>query len=128
MVSTESPAVSIAKAHVEAWSHQDWETARNLLADDVKVLVNTTQPIMAPVNTTGVDDYMKGLVYFASGVTPGSARVLASTGDQHNALIILTVEADFGGNKVTLPGARLYLIDENDKIKSEQVIFYAAEG
>jgi hypothetical protein len=26
---------------------------------------------------------------------------------------------------VTLPGARLYLLDEAEKIKSEQVIFFA---
>jgi hypothetical protein len=39
-----------------------------------------------------------------------------------------TVEADFGAGKATLPGARLYLIDENNKIKTEQVIFYAAQG
>jgi hypothetical protein len=41
---------------------------------------------------------------------------------------MVTVEADLGGGKVTLPAARLYLIDDNDLIKSEQVIFYAAEA
>jgi hypothetical protein len=39
---------------------------------------------------------------------------------------MLTVEADFGGGKATLPGARLYLLDENNKIQTEHVIFYAA--
>ena len=58
---------------------------------------------------------------------PGSLRVLASTGDERNALLMLTVQADFGAGKVTLPGARLYLLDENDKIKTEHVIFYAAQ-
>ena len=80
MVKIESPAISIAKAHVEAWSRHDWAAARDLLASDVKVAVNTTQPIMAPVNTTGVDVYMEGLIYFAKGVVPGSARVTASSG------------------------------------------------
>jgi hypothetical protein len=35
------------------------------------------------------------------------------------------VEADFGAEPVTLPAARLYLLDEDDKIKAEQVIFFA---
>ena len=29
---------------------------------------------------------------------------------------------------MTLPAARLYLLDEAGKIKAEQVIFYAAQG
>jgi hypothetical protein len=32
------------------------------------------------------------------------------------------------GQEVTLPGARLYLLDETDKIASEQVIFYLGGG
>jgi hypothetical protein len=38
------------------------------------------------------------------------------------------VTAAFGPNvpNMTLPGARLYLFDENGKIKTEQVVFYAA--
>jgi len=67
-----------------------------------------------------------GLIQFAQAVVPGSARIIASTGDDRNALIMLTVEADFGAAKVTLPGSRLYLIDDDSKIKSEHVVFYAA--
>jgi hypothetical protein len=40
---------------------------------------------------------------------------------------MLTVEADFGAGKVTLPGSRLYLLDDDSKIKSEHVVFYAAQ-
>ena len=128
MIKTESPAIKVARAHVEAWNRHDWEAARQLLAPDVKVRVTTTQPIMSPVDTTGADAYMEGLVRFAQGVTPGSARELARTGDKHNALLLLTVEADFGRGKATLPAARLYLIDSEGRIESEQVIFYAAEA
>jgi hypothetical protein len=71
---------------------------------------------------------MIGLTQFAQAVVPGSLRVIGSAGDERNALLMLTVEADFGAGKATLPGARLYLIDENNKIKTEQVIFYAAQG
>jgi len=38
---------------------------------------------------------------------------------------MLTVEADFGGGKMILPAARLYLLDDDNKIKAEQVIFFA---
>jgi hypothetical protein len=121
-----SPAVAVARAHVEAWSNHDFNTARDCLAADVTVTSTTTQPVMKAVNLAGIDDYMIGLTQFAQGVVPGSAHIIASVGDERNALLMLTVEADLGAGKATLPGARLYLLDENNKIKAEQVIFYAA--
>ena len=124
----ESPAVAIARAHVEAWVNRDFDTARRSLAPDVRVTATTTQPIPPATDLTGADDYMIGLTQFAQAVAPGSLRIVASAGDEHNALLMLTVEADFGGGKTTLPGARLYLLDENNKIKTEHVIFYAAEN
>jgi hypothetical protein len=69
---------------------------------------------------------MNGLIEFAQAVVPGSARVIASVGNEQNALLILTVEADFGAGPVTLPAARLYPLDEEDKINAEQIIFFAA--
>jgi len=123
----ESTAVAIARAHVEAWSNHDFDAARTALAPDVKVTAVTTQPVMPATDLTGAEDYMTGLVQFAQGVVPGSLRILAATGDDRNALLMLTVLADFGGGKVTLPGARLYLLDESNKIKTEHVIFYAAQ-
>lgn len=62
----------------------------------------------------------------AQAVVPGSARVIASVGNEQNALLMVTDEADFGAGPVTLPAARLYLLDEDDKIKVEQIIFFAA--
>jgi hypothetical protein len=117
----ESAAISIARAHVEAWSKQDFEKARKSLAEDVTVHVTTTQSIMKDTETVGADDYMTGLKLFAQG---------AATGDQHNALLLMTVRASFGPGapKLTLPAARLYRIDDNQKIVSEKVVFYAAEG
>jgi hypothetical protein len=123
----EPPAVAIARAHVEAWSNHDFDTARNALAPDVRVTATTTQPMMSPTDLTGAEDYMIGLTQFARAVAPGSLRILSSIGDERNALLMLTVEADFGAGKAALPGARLYLLDENDKIKTEHVIFYAAQ-
>ena len=122
----ESPAIAVARAHAEAWSNHDFDTARSALAPDVRVTATTTQPMPPATDLTGADDYMVGLTQFAQAVVPGSLRILASTGDERNALLTLTVEADFGGRKAILPGARLYRLDDNNKIKTEHVIFYAA--
>jgi SnoaL-like domain len=122
----ESPAVTVARAHVQAWSNHHFDAARHALADDVHVTAMTTQPTPPLTDLTGADDYMVGLIQFAQAVVPGSAHIIASLGDERNALLLLTVEADFGGQKTTIPGARLYLLDEQQKIKTEQVIFYAA--
>jgi len=124
----ESPAVAIARAHVEAWSNHDFDAARSSLAADVKVTATTTLPIMPATDLSGADDYMVGLTQFAQAVVPGSLRVIASAGDERNALLMLTVEADLPVGRMTLPGARLYLLDETGKIKVEQVIFYAAQS
>jgi hypothetical protein len=124
----ESPAVAVAHAHVEAWSNHDFDTARRALAPDIRVTSTTTQPMPPPVDLTGVDDYMVGLIQFAQAVVPGSLRILASTGDERNALLTLAVQADFGAGKATLSIARLYLLDENNKIQTEHVIFYAAQS
>jgi hypothetical protein len=98
-----------------------------MLAPDVHVTASSTQPIMNPTDLTGIDAYMDGLIKFAQPVEPGSARVIASVGDERNSLILLTVRAAFGpnGEKVTLPAARLALFDENQKLKKEQVVFFA---
>jgi hypothetical protein len=124
----ESPAVAVARAHVEAWSNHDLDTARKNLAADVKVTATSTLPVMPATDLTGIDDYMIGLTQFAQAVIPGSLRVIASVGDDRNALLMMTVEADLGGGRATLPAARLYLLDDDSKIKAEQVVFYAAQG
>ena len=124
----ESPAAAIARAHVEAWSNHDFDTARNGLAPGVRVTATTTQPMPPATDLTGADNYMIGLKQFAEAVVPGSLQVIASTGDDRNALLMLTVEVDFGAGTTTLPGARLYLLDDNQKIKKEHVVFYAAQA
>jgi SnoaL-like domain len=128
-VQHEAPAVAIARAHVEAWSNHDFDTARNGLAPDVRITATRTQPMPPTTDLTGADDYMSGLTQFAQAVVPGSLRILASAGDERNALLMLTYEVDFGAGKrkATLPSARLYLLDDNDKIKTEHVIYYIAQ-
>jgi hypothetical protein len=123
---TESPAVALARAHAEAWSNHDWDTARAMLAPDVHVVSSSADPALPSTDVTGVDDYMDGLIKFAQAVEPGSARVLASVGDERTSLLLLTVRATLGPNgpTVILPAARLAVFDDN-KIKQEQVIFFA---
>jgi hypothetical protein len=96
-VSKDSPAVVVARAHMEAWNNHDFDTARAGLADNVEVTAMSTKPGLPGTNLTGIDDYMRGLHTFADPIVPGSLRVLASIGDEHNALLMVTVEADFGG-------------------------------
>jgi hypothetical protein len=82
---------------------------------------------MKPTDLSGIEDYMRGLIEFAEAVVPGSAQVIAGVGDERNSLILLTVQAALGpgGATVTLPAARLALLDDDDKIKDEQVVFFA---
>jgi hypothetical protein len=125
-MSAQATAVTLATAHIEGWSNHDFDSARAGVADDVKVSVTSTNPTLPETRTSGIDDYMTGLIAFGQAVVPGSVRVLSAIGDERNALIMLTIRAAFppSGQEVTLPGARLYLLDENEKIASEQVIFY----
>ena len=129
-VPTEAPAVAVARAHVEAWSNHDFDTARHLLADDVEVTAISTNPALPQTHLTGAGNYMAGLIAYAQPIVPGSVRVLASTGDQRNALLTMTLTMAGGpfGSGVSAPCARLYTLDENNKIKTEQVIFYVAQG
>jgi hypothetical protein len=60
-------------------------------------------------------------------VAPGGARIIASTGDNHNALLMVSEEANFGAEPVTIPTARRYLIDDADRIKAEQVVFLISD-
>ena len=124
----ESPAIAVARAHVEAWSNQDFDSARSALAPDVRVTVTSSDPALPHTDLTGADNYMEGLIAYAQPIVPGSVRILASTGDERNALLTLTMTMAGGpfGTGATAPCSRLYVVDDNNKIKTEQVIFYVA--
>ena len=126
----ESPAVAIARAHVEAWSKHDFGTARGMLAPGVTVTAMSTTPGLPRTDLTGADYYMEGLVAYAQPVVPGSVKVLASTGDDRNALLLLSLTMAGGpfGEGTAAPCARLYLIDDNGKIEAEQVVFCLAQA
>jgi SnoaL-like domain len=121
----QSPAVAAALAYIEAWSNHDFDTACAGFAADITVTATTTHPQIPDAHLAGVDECTRGLVDFAQTVLPGSGQVIASVGDERNALVMMTVVAQLDGRKATLPAARLYLLDEDNKIKAEQIIFYA---
>ena len=124
----ESPAVAVARAHVEAWANHDFDTARSMLAKDVKVTATSTDPALPQTDLTGADNYMAGLIAYAQPIVPGSVRILATAGDERNALLTMTMTMAGGpfGAGATAPCARLYLLDDDNKIKTEHVIFYVA--
>jgi hypothetical protein len=132
----DAPAVKIARAHLEAWTNHDFHTARAGLRPDVRLTITTTQPLPQTLELNGVDDYMKGLASSARFAVPGSLRIAASTGDERNAMLMLTYLVDFGsGNETdfgadawkgqwTLSVARLYRLDDKAKIEAEHVTYY----
>jgi len=118
---SDSRAVAIARAHVEAWTNHDLEAARGNLAEDV-------QFFSPAANLVGIDEYMdapRGLAQFAKQVVPGSLRVIAAMGDDRNALIMYEVSTEGGpiGSKL-FPSAQTWLLDDDGKIKLERIVSY----
>jgi hypothetical protein len=127
MSSQQDPtAVAIARAHVDAWGTHDYDTARASLAADVHVIVRSVDPEAPRVDTTGIEDYMEGLVQFGHAVLPGTSSVDLATGDETRALLHVTSRVKFGPDapEMTNHQARLYRLDEDQKIAEEQVIFF----
>lgn len=117
----DSTAVAIARAHLEAWTNHDFDTARGNLAEDV-------QFFSPAANLAGIDEYMdapRGLAQFAKQVVPGSLRVIAAMGDDRNALIMYEVSTEGGpiGSKL-FPSAQTWLLDDDGKIKLERIVSY----
>jgi hypothetical protein len=127
--SSKSKAAEIAIKHVEAFSNHDYETARSLLADDVHFILITSIPgFPNPFEGNGVEEFMKALT---SGNTliPGSLQVIHSIGDEHQALITVSVKGTLPTQEpITLLAARHYMINENEKITNELVIIATYEG
>lgn len=118
----DSTAITIARAHINAWSHHDWDKTRELLAPNVHAVVTTTQPMKAIAELTGIDAYMEPKIKAAQLIEPGSVHEISAIGDESNALILVTMRIGLGpgGTMVTLARAILYLLDENKKIKEER--------
>jgi hypothetical protein len=128
-LSKDSAAVRAALTHIEAWSNHDFEASRAGLASDLCLTANTNDPSMMRVtDLRGADEYMPGLIEFAQAVIPGSAEIVATIGDEKQAMVTLNVRVKFGPDapEMTLPGSRLYPFDDDNKIKVEHVVFFVA--
>lgn len=68
MLTPESAAVAVARAHAEAWSNRDFATARENVTAGVRVTATSTDTEIPDSDLTGVDAYMTGLTTFAQGV------------------------------------------------------------
>ena len=122
-ISQDSLAVAVARAHVEAFTNHDFETARNLLAEDVNfTLLSAESNWPDHTEGVGVEAFMARLTH--NYLTPGSAQFISSVGDERHALLLVSVKADFGGTPLTIFAARHYLLDDKGKIKTEQVIIF----
>lgn len=119
-------AITIARAHIHAWSHHDWEKTRDLLAPDVHAVVTTTLPMKATAELTGVDAYMGPKIKASQLIEPGSVHEISAIGDERNALILATMRIGLGpdGAMVTMARSLLYLLDENKKIKEERDAYF----
>lgn len=122
----DSTAITIARAHIHAWSHHDWEKTRDLLAPDVHAVVTTTLPMKTTVELTGVDAYMGPKIKASQLIEPGSVHEISAIGDEKNALILVTMRIGLGpdGAMVTMARSLLYLLDENRKIKEERDAYF----
>ena len=115
----DSPAVTLARAHLEAWTNHDLDRARGNLAEGVQ--------FYSPAATlNGVDEYMngpRGLAQFARQVLPGSLRILATAGDKTNALIMYEIRTEGGsfGSKL-VPSAQTWSLDDRGKINVERIV------
>jgi hypothetical protein len=120
-----SPAVTVALAHIEAWSHHDWDKTREMVAPNVHALVTSTQREIGTNEFTGIDKYMELKTKAAKLIEPGSVQVLGAVGDESNALTLITFRIAMGpgGSMVTMARSCLCLLDENKRIKDERDSF-----
>jgi hypothetical protein len=124
----ESTAIAVARAHVDAWGVHDYDVARGALASEVRVIVTSVDPNTPQVDTTGDDEYMDGLIQFGQAVLPGTTHVISASGDDTRALLQVSSRVKFGPDapEMTLDGARLYRLDQSQKIIEERVIFFVS--
>jgi hypothetical protein len=85
--------------------------------------------LQAPsVDTTGIEEYTQGLVQFGHAGPPCTSCVNSIIGDDTRAVVQVTSRVKFGPDapEMTLDGARLHRLDENQKIAEQHLIFFVA--
>lgn len=121
----EPRAVAVARAHVEAFTNRDFATAKSLLAKDVQFNVLTTTPNMKGLSGE-YEQFVEGIKAFGEAIVPGSVRIIDELGDDTRALLVFSYLAPWGpgGSKIRLVRSAHYFLNEEGKIKIEQVVFF----
>jgi hypothetical protein len=119
-------AVAAARAYVEAWDRHDFDTARAALADDVWMTMVAADPSFPKTELRGAEAYMQGLMSSKDAVVAGSAEVIEAVGDEKQALLRVNTRVKFGPDapEMDARSARMYVFDDDGKIKIEHVIFF----
>ena len=121
-----SAAVAAARAYVEAWDRQDLDAVRAALSDEVWMTMVAADPSFPKTELTGLEAYMQGLLQSKDAVVPGSTEVVEATGDDTQALLRVNskVKLGPGAPEMDARSARMYVLDDDGKIKIEHVIFF----
>lgn len=121
-----SAAVAAARAHAEAGDRHDYDAVRAAVADDVQLTMIAADPSFPKTDVNGVEAYILGLIQFKDAVVPGSTEVVEAVGDDTQALLTVNAKVKFGPDapEMDARSARIYVLDDNGKIKIEHVIFF----
>lgn len=121
-----SAAVAAARAYVAAWDRQDIDAAQAALSDDISMTMVAADPSFPKTELNGLEAYMQGLLQSKDAVVPGSTEVVEAIGDDTQALLRVNSKVKFGPDapEMDARSARMYVLDDDGKIKIEHVIFF----
>jgi hypothetical protein len=73
---------------------------------------------------------MDELIRFKDAVVPGSTQVVEAVGDDKQALLTVNAKVRFGPDhsEMHARSARMYVFDNEGKVKIEHVIFFLTQG
>ena len=125
-VQQNSAAVAAARAYLEAWDRHDLGAVRAALSDDVRMTMVAADPSFPKTELNGLEAYMQGLLQSKDAVVPGSTEVVEAAGDDTQALLRVNSKVKIGpdASEMDARSARMYVLDDDGKIKIEHVIFF----
>jgi ketosteroid isomerase-like protein len=123
-----SAAVAAARAYIEAWDRHDLDAARAALSNDISMTMIAADPSFPKTKLNGLEAYLQGLLQSKDAVVPGSTEVVEATGDDTQALLRVNSKVKFGPDapEMDARSARMYVLDDDGKIKVEHVIFFVS--
>jgi hypothetical protein len=111
----DTTAVTLAIAHMQAYTDGDLDAARRNVADAVQCWTNE-------IHLDGIEPYMVGLARFAETLEPGGLRIVAARGDDSKAIVL--AEHTVKGLPFAFPSARTFELNAEGKIHLERAIFF----